>query len=235
MACSEPDLNVRKAALSVLELVDKHGLLEEDQRADIAKLLFHIDPKIRAAAAPFFVSIVEEDLEERVGEGAAGGPKDSDVARARLWYKSLAAALVKFGQATAPEDVEEDSQESQSSSKKVADDAEASLREVHHGRAGLALQALWDEAESAQQWPVLVDYLLLDHSEDAEQLVPASQGPSSPGKRGRKTLGENEMGEGHRLEEAEETLLVEVLAASLERVREDALASSKVTFLRFSH
>ena len=43
------------------------------------------------------------------------------------------------------------------------------------------------------------------------------------------------MGEGHRLEEAEETLLVEVLAASLERVREDALASSKVSSLRFSY
>jgi len=73
-----------------------------------------------------------------------------------------------FAQAATPEDIDEDAQDSQSSSKKAADDDEATQREVRHGRVGLALQALWDEADSAQQLSVLVDYLLLDHSEDAE-------------------------------------------------------------------
>lgn len=233
MASSEPDLNVRKAALSVLELVDKHGLLEDEQRSDVAKLLFHVDPKIRSAAAPFFVAMIEEDLEERVGDGASGGPKDGELARSRLWFKSAASLLVKHGRATSPnEDLDLDEDDSQSSvtNKKTKEDVAAAIKAVDRGRGTLALQALWEDSEQVREWNILVDYLLLDHSEDAvQQSASQSQdAPSSP-RKGKKTLGETEMGEGHRLEEDEETLLVEVLVASLEQVRDNAIVGSKVS------
>jgi len=209
MALSEPDLNVRKVALSVLQLVYKHDMLEDSQRADVAKLIFHVDGKIRAAAAPYFAQLVEDEVNTQVESGASGGDKDEGWLRSRLWFKCLALLMVEYARALSmneesPEDPAESQDSTQGSSQRLHEDTNAVSRGVNYGRASLVLDALWEENDSIREWSILADYLLLDHSENGEQsqLPSASEDSaesSSAPTRKKKGLGEHELGYGHRL------------------------------------
>ena len=98
------------------------------------------------------------------------------------------------------------------------------------GRVALAVDALWEEVEIVSQWEELLDLLLLDHSASGEE----SQLEVSPRARvranGKKRNDDFLVDEAWRLEEVEESILLEVLVAALGRAKEEAVGGKKVYF-----
>lgn len=189
MARGEVDLAVRISALLVLRSIDKHGLLEEEQRDAVARLVFEGEKRVRVAVAGFFAGMMREKIEEMETEAnARGGVKE--------WgeLKVLAEMLVELGRELDGEEQEEEEGEKEE---------ELEVVKTHRGRVALAVKALWDEVEVVRDWKKVLEFLLLDHS--------ATEGAAKKGKKGRK----GELDEATRLTEEEETLLVEVLVASL--------------------
>ena len=190
MACGEPILAVRKAALACLKFINTHGLLEEEQQVEVARLIFHVEDTVRHSVANFYTSLVEEAVAE--------GQTDAfdETMTKQLWLKSLAYLLSKHAASLDEND---------------ADDAEQvssflpsfKRRQAPKSRVGLAVDALWTEAEPLHEWEEVLDYLLLDHSGNIQIDE------------------ETNLDESLRLSEADETTLVEVVVAILARVKRD--------------
>lgn len=102
MATSDSELNIRVEAIGVLRQIDRHGLLDEEQRDEVARLIFDAEPRVRRAAAVFFDSILKENLDDKKADHAASGRRGNDVEHSAeelenmLEWKCLAAMLVKF-------------------------------------------------------------------------------------------------------------------------------------------
>lgn len=62
MAVSEAELSVRCAAIHVLGTIDSQGLLEDDQRDEVGRLVFDDEQRVRRAASSFFGALLEEAL-----------------------------------------------------------------------------------------------------------------------------------------------------------------------------
>lgn len=128
------------------------------------------------------------------------------------------------------------------------DDAEGV---VPRGRVGYAVEALWDAIEGLQDWEAMLGYLLKDHSSGGGGA--AAKGPKTKGKGKGKANGcgkkaaqeqggdadmedaeaaddaeDEELPEQVRLTESEETLLVEVLLATLTRTTQASAVTKKV-------
>jgi cohesin complex subunit SA-1/2 len=228
MATSEADLSVRVAAVHVLRAIDRHGLLEDHQRDELARLIFNYEPRVRKAVGAFFAGLIEEDVQERKTElGAGKTPKkgkgrkkadskvdkvveeeDENLLESRLTFKALASLLHRHGHAL-------DEQDEDSMKAEELDEADLSveiamtLQGAKKGRIGLAIEALWGDVEAIQNWAELAEFLLLDHSSESD----------------------GDAAESYRLTEEEESLLIEVLVVSLKVARADADAANKVTFL----
>ena len=232
MATSDTELAVRVAVIQVLSAIDGHSLLEDEEREKMCLLVFDEEAKVRRAVSGFVRGVWEEVLEERlVGRG-----KPSEDDRQRAGVKALAMLLVKWGRVLdglvgEPEDSE------------IGDDEEASARvdgssrpgkrkrkEVaalvdagHKGRTALAVEALWEEVECVRDWEGLLEVLLLDHSA-AEGIN--EKGPRANGKARKRR--EEEVDEAWRLDEVEESVLLQVLVAALRRAKADVTGSKKV-------
>lgn len=64
MATAEPDATVRVEAIKVLRAIDLHGLLEDEERADLTKTLFHEHRPTRNATAPFVATLLQEAYDD---------------------------------------------------------------------------------------------------------------------------------------------------------------------------
>jgi cohesin complex subunit SA-1/2 len=85
------------------------------------------------------------------------------------------------------------------------------------------VEALWEEVECVRDWEGLLDVLLLDHS--------AAEGTSKGGRvngKARKRV-EEEVDEAWRLEEVEESVLLEVLVTALKKAKAEVAGSKKVS------
>lgn len=219
MATSEIDLPVRISCIHVLQSINLHGLLESEQRDEIAKLIFEEEKRVRLAVAPFFDRILEEEVEERTTEMEAsivspkkGKKADLEARVEQLRLKCLAELLVKYSKQTDGEEDEE------------RDETEAMmLNEVtgnHRGRLALAVDALWEGVPAIRDWEKMMEFLLLDHSdlpEAEEHSTPNGKvnGRKGKNKKAGKDSESESVGAMCELLENEETLLVEVLVASL--------------------
>jgi len=228
MGTGETDASVRVQAIQVLRQLEHHGLLEDDQRHLIARLVFEKDKRIRNAAADFFGGVVTEEVDRRRTEIEAGRPasvrkgKRSEL-KQQLEIKVLAELLVKYGNALDGRDNGEEEEHDK-------EDEEADLVEehTHKGRIELVVEGLWEELEAVRDWRALIDYLLLDHS-SAEADAPAkgkkrpTKGRSSAAEVEAETDGDDaDLDQACKLTDEEETVLVEVLVAALDRVTRPA-------------
>lgn len=68
MATRDGDANVRCATVDLLNIIRDKGLLEPDDIDSVGQLIFDVDPKIRKAVAPFFVTNVEDTFDAKIGE-----------------------------------------------------------------------------------------------------------------------------------------------------------------------
>lgn len=252
MATSDVDLNICVEAIQVLRQIDRHGLLEDEQRDQIARIIFDAEPRARRAAAAFFDNLLRENVEDartslHTNTGESNGlAQSAEILENMLQWKCLASMLVTFNSQLdadiaqqlqdialleQEDDAAEDAEESSNAEsaftryRKSRNRTEAKLRKgagaasvaqltailqgQNKDRMSLAVETLYFEVEIIRNWQSLLDYLLLDHS--------ASQTAT--------TAGDVALGQVHphcRLDDAEETVLLGVFAASIKTTRDRA-------------
>ncbi|KAJ6588456.1 hypothetical protein B0H19DRAFT_207200 [Mycena capillaripes] len=218
IAARDSDPTVRVAGLGVLEHLGATAL-EEDERELVALCVFDAEPRVRRAVGGFVRACWEELVDERL-VGRPGTVTDEE--RARAGVKALGAVLVRWGARLDAADAEENEDD--------AEDAEARANKLNEptalvgtsqqdrmGRAGLAVESLWDDVDAVSDWETLLDVLLLDHSSAADAPAPPRRG--KPNGKAAKTSEEGLVDDAWRLEEEEETVLIEVLVASLQHAK----------------
>lgn len=156
------DTNVRIHALKALALLDKTGVLQDeddDQRNRVVRVVFDQEPRVRRAVGEFVKGLLAEKVEglESTWSAVKGTKKkrgskisERDM-RTYLGWKALSTMLVETYH-------ELDSREAGTST------APTVPVSVSMGRATAAVEALRGSIEGLSDWHELVDYLLLDHS-----------------------------------------------------------------------
>ncbi|KAK6345197.1 hypothetical protein TWF718_007124 [Orbilia javanica] len=166
MALQDADSGVRAETILLLNEVRQVGFLEADDIANIGKLLYDADAKVRNAVADFFASSVQESYDEQIedcgGEDAvkdalqtAGDLDDEDFEGHQLsWikFKSLVNSL-----STYDPDESVDSQAGETNTRGVA---ALGLQ----SRFQLAGSALYKAIPELHDWEDLAKYLLYDHT-----------------------------------------------------------------------
>lgn len=172
MALRDIDLSVRVTALGVVTAIDKSGVLadeDEDQREQVARLVFDREPRIRKAVGSYLHGLWREAVETLDSEwsgikGArrkrAAGISDTDMQNHLRW-KSLARLLVVTSRSL-------DQEQAEPSTSKTP--IMASPDTPSMTRALAAVEACWMDIEILHKWEQLAEYLLLDHS-TAEQDI----------------------------------------------------------------
>ncbi|GAA6003229.1 hypothetical protein JCM10207_001811 [Rhodosporidiobolus poonsookiae] len=232
MALGEHDLAVRVQAIHVVRQIDAQGLLTDQQRDEVAQLVFEREKRVRTAAAEFWKGVVEEEVDGRKADVEAqrktakgrkvGGRKGKEQAQAQdkmVQFKVLAELLVKYGKeldgpadADAVEDEEDDDLRRRKSQQDDEDalmlaptDADADpTKTVPRGRVAFAIEALWDGVDALRDWEALLGFLLRDHSAGVEEGSPAAvaKGKKTPVKKG-KGRGKGKKGEAEGEEDEE--------------------------------
>ncbi|OBZ76095.1 Cohesin subunit psc3 [Grifola frondosa] len=217
MAVGDTELSVRVAVVQVLQAIDSHGLLEDEQRERLCLLVFDEEARVRKAVSGFVKGVWEESVEERLV-----GRKATDMEKSRVGVKALGMLLVNWGKALdkTSGNNDGDDEDDVGLGKEVA----SLVGPNPKGRTALAVEALWDEVEPVNDWENLLDVLLLDHS--AVDEASSSQARSGRSK-GKQTAADAAVDEAWRLEEVEEAVLLEMLVAILRKAITDAASAKK--------
>jgi cohesin complex subunit SA-1/2 len=213
MAAGDTDAGVRVAVAGVLAAVDGHGLLDDARREQLCTLLFDEEHRVRRAVAGFVRGVWQDTVDERL-VGRRATPEE----RRRAGVKAFGTLLVRLSRALDRKAVGDTTDEEEDTDTAADGAAPAGVRDVlalggvERGRVTVAVDALWDVLEPARDWEALLDVLLLDHS---------SPGPGAEGGRRAKGRKDADAGvdEAWRLEEVEETVLLEVLVAALRQAK----------------
>uniref|UniRef100_D8Q7N8 SCD domain-containing protein n=1 Tax=Schizophyllum commune (strain H4-8 / FGSC 9210) TaxID=578458 RepID=D8Q7N8_SCHCM len=226
MATSDIEVSVRIAVIQVLSAIDDASLLEDDERDKLCLLIFDPEARVRKAVSEFVAGAWKESVDERL---VGVQPSSSD--KSRIGIKALAILLVRWGQ-TLDADSEETESQQDAADDDVSEAAKARRKEVGvllanspRNRITLAVDALWDVLDSVQDWEGLLDLLLLDHTA-AEEAV----GSSSPSKRRRaneKNAGPEAVNDAWRLDDEEETILLQVFVAAVSKARAESVGGKK--------
>ncbi|CAK5263770.1 unnamed protein product, partial [Mycena citricolor] len=224
MAARDAEPAVRVAVLGVLEQLGATAL-EDDEREQVALCVFDIEPKVRRAVGGFVRTCWEEALEERL-IGHQGKVTDDEKAKAGV--KAFGSVLVRWGRRLdADENGELDGSQAESDSgesrpgriSKAPGHLSGTSAEDRMGRAGIIVEALWDEVDVVRDWEAVLDVLLLDHSSAGDGSAPRkgkANGKSAASKR----TDDSVIDEAWRLDEDEETVLLEVFVACLKYAKE---------------
>lgn len=164
IALRDVDTNVRVNALKALALLDKTGILQDEddeQRKQVLRVMFDQEPRVRRAAGDYVKGLLDEAVEALESQWSAARPtKKKRAATAKisdndmedyLRWKALATMLVETSHEL---DVAHQAEPGTSKAP-----ASATM-----GRATAAVEALRGHIEGLGEWDKLVDYLLLDHS-----------------------------------------------------------------------
>ena len=235
MATSDTELAIRVAVIQVLGAIDNHFLVTEE-REKLCLLLFDGEPKVRKAVSRFVRDVWEEAVGEELSERHKATEKDQE----RIELKLLAALLVKWNKAL--DNLSGDTDESELGDGPGNDDiVNGPVRRTNQrkevlgvvgaekrGRIALAVEALWDEVETISDWERLLDILLLDHSASGEDSQLSSAPRAKSKTNGKKRNDDFVVDEAWRLEEVEESILLEVLVAVLRKTKEESASAKKV-------
>jgi cohesin complex subunit SA-1/2 len=214
MATHDAEVNVRAAAVDLLDILREAGFLEPDDIDSVGKLIFDSDAKVRRAVVGFFAENVNAAYEARVedmgGEEAlneALAPPDEEAEEYHnprlewLKLKCLVDQLLSY---------DEDTVELPSQIQQMSPGTELGLIAVGvESRRSLAAQALYDAIPEIRSWEVLAGYLLYDHSQTVQNAE-----TEDPEALLRQTC---------QLEERHETVLLDILNAVV-RIRLQRLA-----------
>jgi cohesin complex subunit SA-1/2 len=247
MATSEVDLSVRVSCIHVLRAIDRHGLLEEEQRDEVAALIFEEEKRVREGIAGFFAGLVDEQVSEiQIEMDADHHRKNKEQKKTktseretRLRFKCLAKLLVKYGKhldrstSGGGDDAigvdDDDDYDEDEITKKI----DLDIIRADRGRIAFAVDSLWDSVDILRDWQGLIDYLLLDHStSDSGNMNDGNGTPKAKKRKSKEEAAKDdtiEVEPEHRLREEEETVLIEVLVASLSKATGSAATTKKVS------
>ncbi|KAH7929010.1 hypothetical protein BV22DRAFT_1003690 [Leucogyrophana mollusca] len=216
MATGDTELAVRIAVIGVLGAIDGHSLLEDEEREKLCLLVYDEETRVRKAVSGFVSGVWEELVEERLV-----GRKSTEKMKQRAGIKALAILLVRWGKVLdkAADAVEDESVSSGQGGPSRTAQASAILSADQRGRTALAVEALWDSVEAVSDWEAILDVLLLDHS--------ASEDDDLEGNDSILASARNSVDEAWRLQEVEETMLLEVFVASLRRAKVTSAGAKK--------
>ncbi|KAF9232626.1 hypothetical protein BU15DRAFT_90603 [Melanogaster broomeanus] len=224
MAGGDTELSVRTAVIGVVSAIDGHALLEDEERERMCLLVFDGEARVRKAVGGFVAGVWQELAEERVAVVAGRNKnKGGEKGKTRAGVKALAMLLVKWGKALdrASEAAEEESVLS-------GEGSGGAGRRTHpssmvgvdpRGRIALAVDALWDEVEAVSDWEAILDVLLLDHSAGRDEDMDGSDSLVESARNGVDPV--------WRLLEVEESVLLEVLVASLRHAKTVSASAKK--------
>ncbi|KAJ5020434.1 STAG domain-containing protein [Bipolaris maydis] len=174
MATHDAEINVRAAAVDLLDILREAGFLEPDDIDSVGKLIFDSDAKVRKSVVGFFAENVnaayEATVEDMGGEEAlneALAPPDEDEEEYHnprlewLKLKCLVDQLLSY---------DEDEVELPSQIQRMSPGTELGLIAAGvESRVSLAAQALYDAIPEIRSWEVLAGYLLYDHSQTVRE------------------------------------------------------------------
>jgi cohesin complex subunit SA-1/2 len=236
MATSDIDLSIRVAVIRVLGDIESHFPLEEEEKEKLCFLLFDEEPRVRRAVSSFVKTVWEEEVDEKLGSLRKPSEKDKE----RIGIKVLAELLVKWGKALdsisgdaadseiGDEEIETGEGSNGRRQSKQRKELIALVAAEDRGRISMAVEALWDEVTSVSDWENLLELLLLDHSaEDGVSHVGPARG--RPRMNGKSHKDDFHVDETWRLEEAEETALLEVIVAAIRMAKEESTGGKKVS------
>jgi cohesin complex subunit SA-1/2 len=226
-------------------------LSEEAERSRLCLLIFDEEVKVRRAVSGYVRDVWRERVTERlVGHDDVDDDEpEKKLAGAKAlamllveWEKALA-KLNGGGRVidTDESQSQSDSQHQPTERGEAAPTIEslAILSAAQKGRIALAVEALWDEVDAVSDWQTLLDILLLDHSgsgaisngksgtssnfgkkngRNKVQPTPKKKGKGSPSKAVEE---DDAVDEAWRLDEAEESTLIDVLLSSLQKALAD--------------
>jgi cohesin complex subunit SA-1/2 len=249
VATSDIELPVRVAVIQVLEAIDVQSLLEEEEREKLWLLVFDEEVKVRKAVGGFVKRVWKENLEERIviGRKGKGRKKAKDAQEQdeeRIGLKALVALFDKWGKALS--ELAGDAEDSENGDMLVNgqdenDSVDGPSRRVSRrkevlglvgtdkkGRVTLAAESLWEELDPLKDWEAILEMLLLDHSSGSSD----TQTPNARVNGKELTVAESDtvIQDSWRLEEGEETILLEILVSSIRQKRLDAVGGKKVRF-----
>ncbi|KAF5348797.1 hypothetical protein D9756_009780 [Leucocoprinus leucothites] len=248
MATSDVELSVRVSVIQVLEAIDAQSLLEEEEREKLCLLVFDEEVKVRKAVGGFVKRVWKESLEERVvlgrkGKGRKKGKELQERDEERIGLKSLVALFEKWSKALS--ELTGDAEESENGDDMLAngqdenDSVDGPSRRASRrkevlalvgtdkkSRVTLAVEALWDEVDSLKDWEEILDMLLLDHSSGSGESQ-AHNGARVNGKERTPPEPDVVIQDSWRLEEGEETILLEILVTSIRQTKADAGGGKK--------
>ncbi|KIJ16482.1 hypothetical protein PAXINDRAFT_113645 [Paxillus involutus ATCC 200175] len=224
MAGGDTELSVRTAVIGVLSAIDGHELLEDEERERMCLLVFDAEARVRKAVGGFVGGVLQELADERVAVFMGRNKnKVGEKDKARAGVKALAMLLVKWGKA-----LDRASEASEEESVLSGEGGSGSGRRIHppsvagadpRGRIALAVEALWDEVEALSDWEGILDVLLLDHSAGGDEDMVGSDSLVESARNG--------VDPALRLLEVEESVLLEVLVASLRRAKAVSASGKK--------
>ncbi|WWC65419.1 uncharacterized protein I303_108037 [Kwoniella dejecticola CBS 10117] len=173
MALRDVDHTVRVTAIHVITLIDKTGILadeDESDRSKVARLIFDQDPRVRKAVGGFTINLWEEQKEQlktdwsgaRVAKKKRAGKISEEEMAANLEWKSLATLLVETSHSLDDPNVEPSS----SSQQAILPSTSTNVLT----RANAAVESICSSYELWQDWQGLTDYLLLDHSTSDQDM-----------------------------------------------------------------
>lgn len=225
MAGGDSELGVRTAVIGVLSAIDGHGFLEDEERERVCLLVYDAEVRVRRTVAGFVAGVWEELAEERnTVTGNKGKNKGGGKGKARAGVKALAILLVKWGKVL---DRKSESAEEESVLSGEGGGVRAQRAHPPHvtgtdprSRTALAVEALWGEVAAISDWEDILEVLLLDHSAGGEEDIDGTDSLAESARNGVDAT--------WRLEEVEESVLLEVLVASLRRAKAVVASGKKV-------
>ncbi|CAP95095.1 hypothetical protein E8E15_003160 [Penicillium rubens] len=197
IAVQDADISVRMVAIELLNHLREGGLLEPNDIDAVGRLVFDLDPRIRKTAGRFFVANVQdayESITEEVGEEIADLLADDDEDD----YESPKHSWIKFKCLTELFQAY-DAQQAEQQSEPMSRDT--LLGAAVESRFALATEAVFPHLEELSQWPSLAGYLLYDHSQITD--TPSEDDTAGVVKNM------------YKLQEGQETILLEVLCAAV--------------------
>lgn len=102
MALSDAESSIRVEAIQRLRQIDKHALLDDEQRDEIAGLIFDAEARIRRAAAVFFDNMLKESVDDKRGDYEGSRRQENEDQHSNeerentLQWKCLAEMLVNL-------------------------------------------------------------------------------------------------------------------------------------------
>lgn len=145
------DATVRISALKLVTAIDSHELLEDNERIQVSKLAFDVNPKVRKACGEFWQRLVEDEQQRLTGTVGDTSDKVEDIEQLAM-IKAFTSLLV-------------------TSTRTIDGEIGVNNENEVGSRLRIALDDLWGSLEVARDWKAMLSTLIIDHSSSDDHLA----------------------------------------------------------------